>query len=174
MVAANCQVVPRLRNYNGSIHNGKLEEKVVSQVMANGSNGRRSHDAQHPAKNIPVAQSPCFVDGAWYDWTNLSAVPRLPTRNFTSIWQDGSYADVPRECTYFVEFLYPGALSDFFETALNGSCGTNGYTSLMSMPAMSPEASWMLAPLYNNGQATVSEHRGRVRGHGHCHHQPPA
>lgn len=83
-------------------------------------------------------------------------MPRLPTRNFTSIWQDGSYADVPWECTYFVEFLYPGALSDFFETVLNGSCGTNGYTSLMSMPAMCPEASWMLAPLYNNGQATVA------------------
>lgn len=157
MVAARCTVRPCLRNYHGAVRNGRLEETVVSRTMANGSNGRWSHNTGgHPGKNIPVAQSPCLVDGAWYDWTNFTAVPRRPGRNFTSLWQDGHGADVPWECTYFVLFVYPGALLDFFQAALNGSCGTGDYTSTMSTQPMCPEASWMLAPLWRDGQATLA------------------
>lgn len=156
IMAAKCHIFPCLRNYHATVINGQLHETVVSTVRANQSNGRLSHNAAHPSKDVPVVKLPCVVDGEVYDATNISMVPPLPTRNFTDLWQDGKHLIAPWECTYFLSPAYRYAVADDLQRMFNGSCGTPDYSQIPPADTICPEEGWAMAPLFGGGAATVN------------------
>lgn len=155
IMAAKCYIFPCLRNYHAAVINGQLHETVLSTVRANGTNGRLSHNAAHPSKDIPVVKLPCIVDGELYDATNISTVPALPTRNFTDLWQDGKHLIAPWECTYFLSPSYGYAVAADIQRMLNGSCGASDYLQIPPAETICPEEGWTMAPLFGGGAATV-------------------
>lgn len=156
IMAAKCHIFPCLRNYHSIVVNGRLHETVVSTARANKTNGRLSHIAAHPSKDIPVVKLPCVVDEELYDATNISKVPPLPTRNFTDLWQDGTHMIAPWECTYFLHPAYGYAIQDDTQRMFNGSCGTSDFSQIPPTETICPEENWIMAPLFGGGATTFN------------------
>lgn len=156
IMAAKCHIFPCLRNYHSSVVNGRLHETVVSTVRANESNGRLSYGNAHQSKDIPVVKLPCVLDEQIYDATNFSKVPRLPTRDFTAVWQDGRHILAPWECIYFLHPAYGHVVSNYTQRLLNGTCYAYEFWQNPTVKAICPEENWTMAPLFDGGAATLN------------------
>ncbi|KAK0620037.1 hypothetical protein B0T14DRAFT_566823 [Immersiella caudata] len=66
MVAARCSLFPCIKHFHGSIHNGRLTEKVVSATKL-----EANYTSTIPNEVVGVS-NPCFVGNEVYDSTNMS------------------------------------------------------------------------------------------------------
>ncbi|KAK7711746.1 hypothetical protein SLS63_012585 [Diaporthe eres] len=156
IVAAKCHIFPCLRNYHSTVINGRLHETLVSTVRANASNGHFSHDSAKRSKDIPVVKLPCVVDQQIYDATNISMVPSLPARDFTTLWQDGRHLKAPWECIYFLDPAYGEVVANYTQRILNGSCGSSERSQIPPLEAICQEENWTMAPLFGGGATTFN------------------
>ncbi|KAI1336604.1 hypothetical protein F5Y15DRAFT_408460 [Xylariaceae sp. FL0016] len=152
-VATSCAMYPCLKNYNATMEGGVLIEDIVSTqvapanwVEANGS----ADGFTGAASNFTALKTPCQVDDAWYDLSNLSSIPQIPGRDFVGINVNGTNYTAPNECLYKMLWLYGEALYSFIGTDLfDGQCT---YDSRQGEKLLCNDA-WWLAPLYNNQRA---------------------
>lgn len=156
ILAAKCHIFPCLRNYHSTVIDGRLHETLVSTVRANESNGRLSYGNAHQSKDIPVVKLPCVLDEQIYDATNFSKVPRLPTRDFTAVWQDGRHILAPWECIYFLHPAYGHVVSNYTQRLLNGTCYVYEFWQNPTVKTICPEENWTMAPLFGGGAATLN------------------
>ncbi|KAH7146350.1 hypothetical protein EDB81DRAFT_488501 [Dactylonectria macrodidyma] len=153
VLAMNCTLYPCLRNYRGRVSNGVLEEKTVSTSRINTTEGWLAF------------KSPCMVDGQPYDSSNFSSVPRIPKRNFTSVYQDGKNVTAPIECIYEMSGEVGFGISEFFSDMLNDTCIYDSAVSQIGPDVIVCDGSrpW-LTGLYNEGQATFASVKNNLEG----------
>lgn len=158
ILAANCSLFPCLRNYEGSVVNGALDERVVSVVPTNISNLAGPY--RSIADDRPVIKSPCLVDGQPFDTTNFSSVPPAPGRNFTWAFQNEQNITAPMECAYTMPWALNFGIVDFLSTSLNGTCLYEWLSSSDLDPSVVTcdidGGNWLLTDFYAGGNATLS------------------
>lgn len=92
VLAVNCTFYPCIRRYNARIVTGVLRETPVSQI-------RMNVDVNESFYQDPGALlEPCFVDGQPYDRDNISRVPNITGRNFTTLRTHQGTLKAPAEC----------------------------------------------------------------------------
>ncbi|KAI1196960.1 hypothetical protein F5X97DRAFT_324884 [Nemania serpens] len=157
ILAANCSLFPCLRNYEGSVVNGALNEHVVSVVSTNISNLAGPY--RSIADDRPVIKSPCLVDGQPFDATNFSSVPPAPGRNFTWAIQNERNITAPMECAYTMPWALNFGIVDFLSTSLNGTCLYEWLSSSDLDPSIIncdvEGGNWLLSDFYAGGNATL-------------------
>lgn len=153
IVAAKCHIFPCIRHYHSTVINGRLHETLVSTVRANASNGHFSHNSAKKSKDTAVVKLPCVLDEQIYDATNISTVPSLPTRDFTTLWQDGRHLKAPWECIYFLHPAYGEVVANYTQSMLNGSCGSSDRWQIPPAETLCPQDNWTMAPLFGGGAA---------------------
>ncbi|KAI1452754.1 hypothetical protein F4805DRAFT_470619 [Annulohypoxylon moriforme] len=149
VVATSCSLYPCLKNYRATIERGVLDEKIVSTQPAPIN---QVEDRYNIARmNYTALKSPCFVDGDWYDLSNISNVPKTEGREFTNLTMDGKNYTAPDECLYKMWYLYAGGLTKFMgQNLFTGKCTYD----LQQGEDIACGSSWWLASLYNNHQAS--------------------
>jgi len=165
IMAANCSLFPCLRNYEGSVVNGALKERLVSTTPTNVSISDDIRDHPRlPFDDFPVIKTPCLVDGVSYDANNISSVPAKPGRNMTWAIQDGGKnITAPLECAYSMPWGLNFGITNTLETSLNGTClfeflsNTGGEaTDPSNINCDWDGGNWLLVDMYNKGNATLS------------------
>ncbi|KAI2472449.1 hypothetical protein F4781DRAFT_445381 [Annulohypoxylon bovei var. microspora] len=155
VVATSCSLYPCLKNYDATVEKGVLQEKIVSTQPApvNWVEAGIQPGAIHPYMNFTALQSPCLVDGGWYDLSNISTAPKTKDRVFTGINIDGKNYTAPDECLYKMWYLYAEGLYRFIGyDLLSGTCTYNARQGT----AISCDSRWWLASLYNSKQASFN------------------
>lgn len=146
LVAMNCTLNLCVREYVARVRNGLLEETTTATFAAS-LYPNDEHDSTF--KLLPL---PCAIDGQLYDLGNLSQVPIIPGRNFTSvILEDGQNVTAPLECVFSTFESLPWAVNQFLEEqVLSGaSCAKD------SIGQFSMCEPWYTAPIFNNGRPTA-------------------
>ncbi|KAI7775159.1 uncharacterized protein LA080_007302 [Diaporthe eres] len=135
--------------YNAQIGTGVLRETPVSQI--------RMKVNESLFQDPGALLEPCFVDGQPYDRYNISRVPNIPGRNFTTLWTPQSTLQAPAECVYRISYNISQALSQYFRSDFfgNNQCfwDSQNYSNNHSWVACPSEA-WWLDSLFNRGFAT--------------------
>ncbi|KAI1373259.1 hypothetical protein F4677DRAFT_225800 [Hypoxylon crocopeplum] len=152
-VATSCSLYPCVKNYNATMERGVLSEKIVSTQLApvNWIEAGVGPNEINPYMNYTTLQSPCLINGTWFDLSNISNVPQDPGRQFTPINVDGTNYTAPNECLYKMEFPYLQALYKFMGSDLfNGICTYNARQG----QAITCNDKWWLSSLYHNGEAS--------------------
>ncbi|KAI1182528.1 hypothetical protein F5B17DRAFT_184554 [Nemania serpens] len=158
VLAANCSLFPCLRNYEGAVVNGALEERVVSVVPTNISDLAGRY--RSIVDDRPVIKSPCLVDGKPFDTTNFSSVPPAPGRNFTWAIQDEQNITAPMECAYSMPWALNFGIVDSLYSSLNGTCLYEWLSSSDLDPSIITcdidGGNWLLTDFYAGGNATLA------------------
>ncbi|KAL7629752.1 hypothetical protein AAE478_001275 [Parahypoxylon ruwenzoriense] len=152
-VATSFSLYPCLKNYNAMMERGILSERVVSTqtAPANRVEANISANSYSPYLNYTALQRPCFIDGEWYDLSNVSGVPQREGREFVSINVDGTNYTTPSECLYKMMQPYAYALSALMTSELfPGSCSYNARQG----NAILCGRKWWLSGLYHNKKAS--------------------
>lgn len=149
VLAVNCTFYPCIRSYDARIGTGVLRETPVSQI--------RMKVNESLLQDPGALLEPCFVDGQPYDRYNISRVPNIPGRNFTTLWTPQGTLQAPAECVYRMSFKVSQALSQYFRSDFfgNNQCfwDSQNYSNNHSWVACPSEA-WWLDSLFNRGFAT--------------------
>ncbi|KAI1765376.1 hypothetical protein GGR53DRAFT_263822 [Hypoxylon sp. FL1150] len=153
LVATSCSLYPCLKNYDATMERGVLSEKIVSTQPApiNYVEAGIEPGQISSYQNYTALQTPCQVDGKWYDISDISNVPKTDGRTFTEINIDGMNYTAPDECTYKMTSPYANALSSFMGyDLLSGVCTYNTRQG----QAISCGERWWLTSLYQNKEAS--------------------
>ncbi|KAI8959210.1 hypothetical protein F5Y11DRAFT_333769 [Daldinia sp. FL1419] len=153
IVAVSCALYPCLKNYDATMMNGVLSERIVSTKPAriNRIEANITEDGIHPYMNWTALQTPCFVDGESYDLSNFSAVPEKDGRTFTGINVDGTNYTAPDDCMYKLSYPYWVAMNMFLRSDLfQGICTYNSRQGV----SVACNSKWWLSSFYRNGDAT--------------------
>lgn len=118
VLAVNCTFYPCLRQYHSRVDNGLLKETVLSDtVMAS------SHKLGQWGEDFHALLQPCFIDGQWYDVSNISQVPQRAERQWTNVSMGDSLVEAPGDCVYAIDTLILDRLFTFFQDSLlTGEC----------------------------------------------------
>ncbi|KAI2640860.1 hypothetical protein GGS26DRAFT_180332 [Hypomontagnella submonticulosa] len=157
-VATSCSLYPCLKNYDATMEKGVLSEKIVSSQPAtvNWVEAGISPGQINSVMNWTALQTPCLLDGTWYDLPNLSSVPKIDGRTFTDINIDGTNYTAPHECLYKISYPFVAGLTQFANSnLLSGTCTYNRRQG----EAISCYDNWWLARLYNGKKATFESIR---------------
>lgn len=153
LVAMNCTLNLCVRDYDAHVHNGLLEESTTATFAAS------LYPNDEESNTFKLLPLPCAIDGQSYDLANLSQVPIIPGRNFTSvILEDGQNMTAPLECVFSVFESLPWAVNQFLEEKVlagSDSVGSGVSCSKNSIGGFSTCEPWYLAPIFNDGRATA-------------------
>lgn len=149
VLAVNCTFYPCIRSYNAHIRTGVLRETPVSQIRmkVNGSYFR----------DPGALLEPCFIDGQPYDRSNISRVPNMKSRNFTTVWTPQGNVQAPAECVYRMSFIISEGLTGYFRSYLFGNNQCSWDLQMQGKNrswATCPGEAWWLDSLFNRGFAT--------------------
>lgn len=164
LVAMNCTLGLCVRDYTGSVRDG-----VVHVTMTNGLALGLLPEESH-AGMYKLLRLPCTVDSGTYDICNVSQIPSLPGRNFTTVNLDGGNVTAPLECFFATNADLPLAvsfMSGFYYRRKPGSRArtTRGGTfSLNSVDESSFCDTWYLEPLFRSGRPTAATVSSDVDG----------
>lgn len=116
-LATSCALYPCAKTYHSKVTNGILDEQVSAETPL-------VKDTSKAASALPDQvgfNSPCVVDGRYYDLANISKVPSQH-RSFNTTGISGKNMTVPSECYYSVSGVWSRALTLFLGTTLAGFC----------------------------------------------------
>lgn len=156
VLAVNCTFYPCIRSYNALIGTGVLRETPVSQIRMEVNESLLRYPEsifQDPGAIL----EPCFVDGQPYDRYNISRVPKITGRNFTTLWTPQGTLQAPAECVYRMSFAISQALSHYLRVDLfgNNKCWWVPQVDGVNLSWVAcPSEAWWLESLYNRGFAT--------------------
>lgn len=156
VLAVNCTFYPCIRSYNALIGTGVLRETPVSQIRMEVNESL----LQYPESILQdpgAILEPCFVDGQPYDRYNISRVPKITGRNFTTLWTPQGTLQAPAECVYRMSFTISQALIQYlrFDLFGNNKCWSELQVDGFSPSWVAcPRKAWWLESLYNRGFAT--------------------
>ncbi|ORY63262.1 uncharacterized protein BCR38DRAFT_436349 [Pseudomassariella vexata] len=148
VLAVNCTFYPCLRNYKARVTNGILQETTVSHIRMKGNSSLFD--------NPSALKEPCFIDGLRYDAKNISEVPNINERNFTSIWKSGEVVEAPTECVYRLSSVLAQGITQYMrDRFFEAQCwwDSNNYSSNLSHVSC-PDEAWWLDALFKKGFAT--------------------
>lgn len=150
LLAFSCTLGLCVRDYTGRIRNGVLDETMTNNFPS--SFQMNDHE-------IALVHLPCTVDLISYDISNLSKVPNIPGRKFSTVIFDGRPVRAPPECVFKVEPTVPWVIRNFFQQVFappaidDPSCSlswdSRGYWSESS--GCDP---WYLDPIFRGGKPT--------------------
>lgn len=157
LVAMNCTLGLCVRDYNGRVRNGVLHETMTNN-LASSMLPEEAHTAMYK-----ILKLPCTVDSGAYTISNISQIPSVPGRNFTTVSLDGRNVTGPLECVFATNSDLPLAIGHFLHVGLlqskrasEQSEGDEGGTcSLNSVDESSFCDPWYLEPLFRGGRPTV-------------------
>lgn len=157
-----------IRSYDARIGTGTLKATPVSQIRMKVNNSL----IQDPGALL----EPCFVNGQPYDRNNISRVPDITGRNYSTVWTRQGALQAPAECVYRMSFKISQALSQYFRLDFfrEQPCwwDSQNYSNNLSWVSCTSEA-WWLDSLYNRGFATF-ESVDSLAEHIPCGKQPDA
>lgn len=146
-VATSCTLYPCLKNYQATVQQGVLNERVVSTVPALFKPGFAHH--LDTAPNITVLRDPCVISDVEYSAADLINVARTAGRTFTNVSVDGVNYTAPEECLYKLDWQYAECMLYFMDsTIFSGHCAAIDPAIEVSCEG------WWLSPLYNSLNAT--------------------
>lgn len=161
-IATTCAFYPCMQNYHAKLTGGKLMEHVVSSVPAPKNwveAGTPPHDFS-PYVNHTALKTPCVIDGSTYELkSNWTDILRIPGREFVGVNVGGTNYTAPNECLYKLQSVYGMAMTSFMKKLLGGTCSHDRRQG----EELWCDELWWLAPLYDNGNATLAsiDHRFR-------------
>lgn len=152
LVAMNCTLNLCVRDYVAQVRNGLLNEDTTGMLAAS----LLPNDESSAFKLLPL---PCALDGQLYYPGNISQVPMIPGRNFTSvILEDGRNVTAPLECVFTVDESVPWAVNQFLDEEVFSALDNADSSATCSKNSIGGSSScdpWYLAPVFNNGRATA-------------------
>ncbi|PHH90110.1 hypothetical protein CDD83_4484 [Cordyceps sp. RAO-2017] len=152
--------------------NGPLEEQTLATTPAKKeqlSSGSELSGSQFALRSLSnsriVIKSPCVVDSALYDRSNLSMVSSKPGERIIFVIRREIRASlVPPDCIYFMYGPYDESLAGWLKRVffvdhcsdLDKGAYKNAFRPLVTFEteSISYEHSWWLQQLYAKGQAT--------------------
>lgn len=154
VLAVNCTFYPCIRNYNALIETGALRETPVSQIRMKVNESLLRYP-ESILQDPGALLEPCFVDGQPYDRYNISRVPKITGRNFTTLWTPQGTLQAPAECVYRMSCATSQALSEYFRLDLFGKTKCWWQPSIDGFSSVAcPTQTWWLESLFNRGFAT--------------------
>lgn len=146
LVALSCTLGLCVRDYNGRVRNGLLDETMTNSFPPS----YQIHNDESAILHLP-----CTVDSKTYDISNVSQVPRVPGRAFTVVILDGQEVTAPLECVFTAGPSVPlgvrTLLKNIFRSQLYGgqlACSTGTHYDSGCDP-------WYLESMFRGGRPTL-------------------
>lgn len=144
LVAVKCTLGLCLRDYTSRVRNGLLGETVTDSL----SFRFRSHEATM----FRMLRLPCIVDSNKYELSNISQIPAILGRNFTTVSFGGQNVTAPLECVFTADEVVPWTINGFLERELlepETACSMVFDNESFCTP-------WYLEPLFRGGKLTAA------------------
>lgn len=156
LTAAVCFIYPSLLNLNGSIVNGQVQERLISDPIPMRRASLTTNASHVEAGNnhwVLEVSDPCVIDGILYTATNYSLAPGGMSK-FPDL-------TVPLRCVYGLDYPWYRALEAQNSLAGvflggTGSLATNEICAPYSnYSGMMCTGAWWLSGIYNSGNASI-------------------
>lgn len=151
LVAVNCTLGLCVRDYSSRVRNGVLDETVMNSLSFTFESDE--------AGLFRILKLPCIVDSNKYELSNISQIPAIQGRNFTTVSFDGQNVTVPLECVFTADEDVAWAINEFLDSGLLNSPEARftpqATCSLVSFGKDSACDPWYLVPLFHGGLLTA-------------------
>ncbi|KAK1832975.1 hypothetical protein QBC39DRAFT_347306 [Podospora conica] len=139
-LGVSCAFYACLKNFYGSVDNGRLNEVLVSTVPATTSAETIFRDTG--VRNYTALKTPCQVGGSVYDTSNFSILAPNESYTFETVIFEGNNVSAPYECIFKLDWAFGFAAHRYFHNYFfPGSCvNTQGY---IGPPSCDDEVFWL-------------------------------
>ncbi|KAI2484932.1 DUF3176 domain containing protein [Pyrenophora tritici-repentis] len=146
VVASSCVIYPCVKNFYGTVSNGKFQETLISTVPA------QEFKPEDPFGKITIINSPCVSDNQTLDNTvDISTLPNNAPNTF-QIDILGRNVSVPVNCLYQMSGVDALAFGEFFNEYFDNSCSFYDRADIDSI--LCTRNNWYMNTLYNGGFAS--------------------
>lgn len=161
VIAFSCTLGLCVRDYTGRIRNGVLDETMTNNFPSS---------FQMNDYEIAILNLPCIIDSIKYDRSNLSQVPSVPGRKFSTVVLNGQPVRTPLECVSKVEPTVPWVIKNslqqvFVSPGFGGPSCSLGWDRRGYWSESSGCDPWYLDPIFRGGKPTaetISSDMGRI------------